>query len=93
MRAAPLTAVKRANAEMRTRLKRLEDAAMQLDLELAALEGGKRSRRRVAAKKATRKAAKAPRQAAPKQPKKAAKIQRKAPKRKAVKRARQRRRT
>jgi hypothetical protein len=93
-RAAPLTAVKRASAEMRTRLKRLDDAAMQLDLELEALEGGKRSRRRVTAKKAPRKAAKkAPRQAAQAQPKKVAKIQRKAPKRKAARRARQRPRT
>jgi hypothetical protein len=93
-RAAPLTAVKRASAEMRTRLKRLDDAAMQLDLELEALEGGKRSRRRVTARKAPRKAAKkAPRQAAQEQPKKGAKIQRKAPKRKAARRARQRPRT
>jgi hypothetical protein len=93
-RAAPLTAVKRASAEMRTRLKRLDAAALQLDLELAALEGEKRSRRRVTAKKAPRKAAKkAPRQAAQAQPKRVAKIQRKAPKRKAARRARQRPRT
>jgi hypothetical protein len=94
-RAAPLTAVKRASAEMRTRLKRLDDAAMQLDLELAALEGGKRSRRRIKAKKAPKKAPRkaAPRQTAQKQPKKVAKIQRKASKKKAVRRARQRRRS
>jgi len=96
-RAAPLTAVKRASAEMRARLKRLDDAAMQLDLELEALEGGKRSRRRVTAKKAQQKtpkkaAKKAPRRAVRKQPKKVAKVQRRAPKRKAVRRARQRRR-
>jgi hypothetical protein len=92
-RAAPLTAVKRASAEMRTRLKRLDAAALQLDLELELLEGERRSRRRVTAKKAPRKAAKkAPRQAAQGQPKKVAKIQRKAAKPKAVRRARQRRR-
>jgi hypothetical protein len=93
-RAVPLTAVKRASAEMRTRLKRLDDAARQLDLELEALAGGKRSRRRATAKKAPRKAAsKAPKKAAQKQPKKAPKIQRKAPKKKPVRRARQRPRT
>jgi len=50
-RAAPLTAVNRANAEVRLRLKRLDEAAAQLELELEALQGGKRPPRRRKAKK------------------------------------------
>jgi hypothetical protein len=62
-RAAPLTAVNRANAEVRLRLKRLDEAAAQLELELEALQGGKRPARR---RKGKKPAKKAPRQAATK---------------------------
>ena len=80
-RAAPLTVVKRASAEVRTRLKRLDEAAAQLDLELEALQVGKRPRRRVKAKKTPRKVANTvPKKAAQPRPKKVAKIQRKAAK-------------
>jgi hypothetical protein len=93
-RSAPLTAVKRASAELRTRLRRLDDAATQLDLELEALQGGKPPRREVTNKKASRKAAnEASRDAARKRPKKVAQIRHKAAEKKAVRQARQTRRT
>lgn len=80
-RAAPLTVVKRASAELRTRLKRLDEAAAQLDLELEALAGGKRPPRRRKAKKGpTKSPDKASKKAA--RPKKIAKVQRKATKKK-----------
>lgn len=60
--AAPLTAVTRANAEVRTRLKRLEEAATQLDLELQALQAGKRPKRRRATKKKRASSRSAPKQ-------------------------------
>jgi hypothetical protein len=88
-RAAPLTVVKRASAEVRMRLKQLDDAAAQLDLELEALHGGKRPPRRRTANKASAKTRNdVPKKAARRQTKKVAKIQRKATKKKAATRAR-----
>jgi hypothetical protein len=55
-RAAPLTSVTRAHAELRSRLKRLDEAAAQLDLELEVLQGGKRPPRPRKAKKVAEKA-------------------------------------
>jgi hypothetical protein len=86
-RAAPLTGVKRASAEVRARLKRLDEAAAQLDLELAALDGGRGPSRRLTTSKAPKKAAnKVPRKAAQHHPKKIVKIQRKATKKKVASR-------
>jgi len=86
-RAAPLTVVKRASAEVRMRLKRLDEAAAQLELELEALQSGKRPpRRRTAKKTPTRAANKVPKRGA--QPKKMARIRRKTTKRKPARRAR-----
>jgi hypothetical protein len=84
-RATPLTVVKRASAEVRARLKRLDEAAAQLDLELEALDGGRRPSRRLTANKA-------PKKAAQPRPRKVAKIQRKATKKKAASRPQQSRR-
>lgn len=90
-RAAPLTVVKRASADVRTRLKRLDEAVAQLDLELEALHGGKRPPRRRKARKApTKPANKVPKKTAA--PKKPAKLQRKATQKKAARRARSARR-
>jgi len=87
-RAAPLTVVKRASAEVRVRLKRLDEAAAQLDLELAALDAGKRPPRPRRANKAPTKApSTSPKKVARGQPKKVAKIRRKGTKKKAGKRA------
>lgn len=86
-RAAPLTVVKRASAEVRTRLKRLAEAAAQLDLELEALDGGKRPPRRRTANKAARRPANKVRKHAAQASKKAAKVARKAAKKKAARRS------
>ncbi len=87
-RAAPLTVVKRASAEVRLRLKRLDEAAAQLDHELEALDGGKRRPRPRRAGTASKKAAnRVPKTAARRQPKKVVEVRRKAAKKKSGKRA------
>jgi hypothetical protein len=88
-RATPLTVVKRASAEVRARLKRLDEAAAQLDLELEALDGGRGPSRRLTANEARPTTAnKVPKKAAQQLPKKVAKTQRKATKKKAAGRRR-----